>query len=421
MTLVVTTPQGVMLRRVPSASPLPEATAPGYAVEEATLDAAARWGLPDFIFSPVQGRVGSGVREVGDGIVIVGSIGAVLQMKTRTAASDDAQKEASWLNKNVAKALRQCRGTIRRLRSQPTEMTNARGRPIPIDGGDYEWLCVVVVEHDELPVGYTAALTPNTTDEVVILRRDWEFLFDHLRSTRAVLSYLKRVGGQPYVLGKEPVRYHELALADLAAEPEPVDPALDTRGTLIRSMPRAPLEPAGSEETQYHLLLRMMMEDIANSPVDESSELNRLWMLGELDSLPVAARTELGEVLFGFMSRLSGWTGDGVRTETRVILPNPGAFAPLVFMIGSSFSELARDALRCRTHLLHYDYMQATGIEDVTTVGVLLTPGTRSGRPWDTTTVAMQGDQGHSEEDIQDLRAYVDGALQPRPNGLGAG
>jgi NCS1 nucleoside transporter family len=54
----------------------------------------------------------------------------------------------------------------------------------------------------------------------VELRRDWEWLFDNLKSTHLVAQYLRRVAGEAIELGTEPVRYFDKAPANVAAEPE---------------------------------------------------------------------------------------------------------------------------------------------------------------------------------------------------------
>jgi hypothetical protein len=41
-------------------------------------------------------------------------------------------------------------------------------------------------------------------------------------------------------------------------------------------------------------MLRMIMEDIANTPIPADSEPDRLLTLAAIDGLPVAQRTELG-------------------------------------------------------------------------------------------------------------------------------
>src|SRR5437773_2240661 len=68
--LLVETAEGPMLRLVPGASPLGDGESEGRAAETATHEAAALWGLPDFVYLPDVVQVSSGVRELGDGIVI---------------------------------------------------------------------------------------------------------------------------------------------------------------------------------------------------------------------------------------------------------------------------------------------------------------------------------------------------------------
>ena len=66
VTLMVETAGGVLIQRIGAASPLRADIARGSAAEEATQDAAALWGLPDFVYRPVVLPVGSGSRELGD-------------------------------------------------------------------------------------------------------------------------------------------------------------------------------------------------------------------------------------------------------------------------------------------------------------------------------------------------------------------
>ena len=50
--------------------------------------------------------------------------------------------------------------------------------------------------------------------------------------------------------------------------------------------------------------------------------------------------------------------------------------------------------------------------EDCSTVGVLLTPGTSSGRAWDTTMVAAKGDQELDTEYVAFIRTQLDDSLR---------
>jgi hypothetical protein len=419
LTLVIDTGAGTAIRRIAGASPLPEGKTQGYAAEDAIRSAAATWGLPDFVFLPEQQRVGSGVRELGDGLLLVGEYAAVLQSKSRTDPTDRPNRERSWLRKNVTTGLSQGSGTVRRLKLTAAAMTNARGRTVPVDGTSFTWLTVVVVDHANPPRGFLPPAAPTEIPAIVLLRRDWEFLFDHLRSSRAVLAYLLRAArtGDIVELGEEPRRYHEYALADIAAASDPVHPSVASliaaRPSSVISTPLAPLEPAGGDDQAAHAMLRMIMEDIADTPIPADSEPNRLLMLAAIDGLPVAQRTELGATLIRFIVAIAQHTGDSTLVHSRTVLPNPGNFTPLIFLVASERSEDATDALTLRTNLLHCDFNAAVGGWEHCTVGIMLTPSTAAGRLWDTSTSALWGDPGHAPEVVEQMRAVIAASALP--------
>jgi hypothetical protein len=364
--------------------------------------------MPDFVFRPTPQRTGPGVREPGDSLLIVGDHAAVLQNKTRDEPGHDRAKEARWLAKHIAKAVDQATGTVRHLTMQPAQLFNVRDRPITVDARRYTWISIVVIDHPDPPEDFVPVLGTATPPVVVLLRRDWEFLFDHLHSTRAVLAYLTRVAGEPLALGREPMRYHEYALADIDTAPTPVDARLTHFLGISASTAHAPLHPAGYDDMPAHLLLRVIMEDIADSPLPPGTpQDDLLWVLSELDGMPVEARTELGNTLIGFMASLADWTGEGTRVHSRTVTPNPGAFSPLLFMAASRLSDEAKHALLFKTQLLHHDYHAAADTPEGSTVGIMLTPSQHPRRRWDTTMQAAKGNQGHSPSDIERLRELV--------------
>src|SRR5205807_1725602 len=97
VTLEVETPNGVFLRQVRPATVLRKGVPSGPAAENATRSAAAYWGLPDFVFRPAQRIRGSSTREIGDVIVVVGVVGASIQVKARHALTTSEAEERSWL------------------------------------------------------------------------------------------------------------------------------------------------------------------------------------------------------------------------------------------------------------------------------------------------------------------------------------
>lgn len=411
LTLLIDTPDGLLHREVAAAAPLPEGVERGVAAEEAIRFAAALWGMPDFIFEPTHEASGSGVREVGDGILITSGVAVMIQSKARSGVGSTPEKERNWLDKNIAKGLRQAAGSIRRLRSRPVQMTNRRGRDVIIDGAALSWVSVVLVDHDSVPEGYVPPELPS--DAVVMMRRDWEFLFNHLRSARWVAHYLSRIVGEPHTLGTEPVRYHELALEDLAA-PEREVPQWATNAAVLMPMPSAPLEVASAKTTGAHLVLRSIQEDIALTPAPSARELDRIEVLSRLDGIPVAGRTDLGDRLRSYMAEAGTWSRRSLITSTRVYLPTqPGPFeSPVVLMVASRLDEMTKMVFRARVELAHHDFMKDTGVGELLSVGVLLSPGRSGVREWDTTMVAVDGDLELDPKYVRHIRAQLDSTLR---------
>jgi len=116
ITIEVTTAQGTFLRAVRPASILPEGVERGPIAEDAIRGAAARFGLPDFVFHPATERRGAGTREIGDAIIVTGRRGLSLQVKARQQVTDDVDRERAWLERRAAEGSRHATGTIRRLR-----------------------------------------------------------------------------------------------------------------------------------------------------------------------------------------------------------------------------------------------------------------------------------------------------------------
>jgi hypothetical protein len=308
---------------VPTARPLPGRGERGPEAEDATADAASLWGLPDFVYRAGAQPTASGVDEIGDRLLVVGDTGVVVQVKCRDAVTDDSDKEGRWIVKHTGKAVRQARGTVRTLRRKSITAVNARGREIEIGADGRRWLGVVVIDHPSPPENLDLELDGSAEDLVVLLRRDWEFLFDQLKSTHAVVEYLRRVSGEIIELGTEPLRYYDLAQADAQAQPDPVDPALLAAGGIHASAPLLPLAPVASEDRDAHRLVRMILEDIAISRAPGVSDAQRLRALAELDRLPVSHRADVGRFL---LAKFNEVLEEADRFEVRRLVGRSGAF-----------------------------------------------------------------------------------------------
>lgn len=403
LTLFIETDAGTMLRTIPRASPLRDDMDRGGAAEAATHDAAAVWGLPDFVYRAELRRVGSGSREIGDRLLLVGSVGVVVQVKCRHKASADPDKERRWFDKNVKKALAQANGTIRGLKNASARLTSARGRSIEIDGNTLRWIAVIVLEHPDAPIGIIPAIGESANPAVAILRRDWEFLFEQLKSTHAVCGYFERVASEAVELGQEPVRYFQLALADEQAPPGPLDPALLGAEGRSVSSPLLPLVPAASDDEQAHRLVRSIFEDIATSGLRQVDETDRVRALAELDRLPVSDRAEIGKLLINSLAAVMKTPAGTTEWRLRRMVGGMGGeqTVQLAFGACSAFSPEHQAAFNAWVQLRHYEVQQV--IDDgagLTTVGVLLTPRPDGQRPWDTTLAAVSGDLQLTPEEL---------------------
>lgn len=403
--LTVETAAGTLIRGVPAAMPLRLDRPQGEAAEQATHGAASLWGLPDFFLRPKVRKVGSTTREIGDGLLIVGGLGVVLQVKSRHSVSDQVERERKWLGKNINKALRQGRGTIRRLRQAPELMVNGRDRQVLVDGNDFLWLTVVVIDHDQVPSDFIPD-DDKLEGAVVLLRRDWEFLYDQLKSSFAVASYLARVAGGPIELGTEPVRYHQLANADAEAEPDPFPEQSRVRGARKIWRPKLPLEPvahrANSAEPQR--MFRLILEYISSiDAVNGMTEEVRVRALGELDRLPVQDREVVGDYLLKGLERLQPLS-KGLEWRMRRVFGGLGS-TQLVFGVCSGpHSEVVEGLLNAYVQLRHHEFCKRLEADaSPLTVGVLLTPRVDSDMPFDTTLGAIIGPIALTEADVERL------------------
>ena len=384
ITIEVTTAQGTFLRAVRPASILPEGVERGPIAEDAIRGAAARFGLPDFVFHPATERRGAGTREIGDAIIVTGRRGLSLQVKARQQVTDDVDRERAWLERRAAEGSRQASGTIRRLRYPgTTRLENLRGDVIAIVGRDVEWTPVVVLDHPGVP---DVALGG---DVVVLSRRDWEFLFQQLQSTVAVVDYLHRVGTLgPGQFNLEAVRYYELAQADAATTPAEVDPAFVAIGARNESAPMLPLPPAEPAN-----LIRWILEDIASVPRRDYSEeqaRGRLTMLAIIDSAPIGTREQMAKTILAWFDQVQAAPPEAFWWRVRNYIYF-GRMHLLIAVTGQA-NPIVAEAFGHLIRLRHVERGERSANEaELTTVGVLLQPRREGRLPWDTTAGMVEG------------------------------
>ncbi|MFG2271053.1 hypothetical protein ACGFNY_15035 [Streptomyces chartreusis] len=414
-TLIVDTANGPYMRRIPPALPLPSGVEHGPGAEAAAHTAAATCGLPDFVFQPAYARKGSARRELSDGLLLSGRRGAVIQVKARTIQPKEADREVSWIRKVAAKAMSQAKGTVRQLRLLPADMVNGRGRTLSVDGNAFEWMAVFLLDHQHVPDGTICSWEPIGIPSVALTRRDWDFLFDQLRSTTAVIDYLFRAAAEPPVaLGDEPVRYYELAAADADTPPADIDTELVGPGGRLFSAPQLPQTPVGAAGTQAHLVLRMVLEDITTSPLpDHADEADRLDVLSLLDQLPVGVREEWGRLLLEMLDDVTHVPDDNLKWRFRRQL-NADATCQTVYTCATRFDEHVQAAFGSYVQLRHHEVAARTGRGDeLVTVGVMLTPNYSGNRPWDTTMFRVFGASQLTDEEVAQFSELWKHGLSP--------
>ncbi|MEU9882555.1 hypothetical protein [Streptomyces phaeochromogenes] len=405
LTLIVDTANGPYVRRIPPALPLPSDVEHGPGAEAAAHTAAATWGLPDFVFQSAYVSKGSGRRELGDRLLISGGRGAVVQVKARTVQPKEPAGEIAWIQKVATKAMRQAKGTVRQLRMLPADMVNGRDRTLSVDGNAFEWIGVFLLDHEQVPSGTICSLEPIGIPAIALTRRDWDFLFDQLRSTTAVLDYLFRAAAEPPIaLGEEPVRYYEFAAADEEAPPADIDTELVGPGGRLFSTPLLPQTPIGAAGTRAHLVLRLVLEDITTSPLpDHAGEADRLAVLSDLDQLPVGVREEWGQLLLEMLDDVTQVPAESTKWRFRRQL-NADATRQTVYACATRFDEQIQAIFGSYVQLRHHEVAERIGRPDgLVTVGVVLTPSRSGRRPWDTTMIRVHGPSTLTDEEAAEF------------------
>lgn len=405
MIMIVNTEQGVFGRIVPQSAALDPNLRRGSAAENATLGAAARWGLPDFVLTPLTVTKSTGTRELGDGTIVFGKRALAIQVKARDQSSPNPERERAWIAKNAGKGARQAAGSVRSLTDTPVSMTNVRGRSITVNGSSLDWVGVVIVDHDNPPDDIAPVPSAPSLPIVALLRREWEFLFDHLRSVTALGSYLHRIKDDEVAPGDHPAHYYELATADKRATTNPEQlPVSLASGEQRLSYPLLPTEPASSVDEQGAAMFRQMLEDLATSPWDRPEE-DRLTLLHLLDRQAVTERARVGRRMIDLLRSTSAVSRDATRFDLRRYVFGERDFQ-LGFGVCNKFSDHHREAFRRWVMLRHYEWTETLPEDDregIWTVAILLTPRYDGLRPWDITVFAING---VLDIDDADLDAY---------------
>lgn len=333
-----------------------------------------------------------------------------MQVKAREGATDDPQREANWLRKKAGEGLRQAHGTIRStLTDSALKLTNLRDRTVSLPGGTIHWVPVVIVDHPNPPHD---VIPDREMDKhgLVLLRRDWEFLWDQLRSVTAIVDYAHRVADDDRVaFGSEANRYFDLAERDERAEPEPVAAWMTATGATQTSGPTLPREPADTSDTVGHAVFHRILEDIAATDFT-GDEQTRVEVLALIDQVAVTHRADLGRTLLRRIDHCALTLADTLRAQHRIMFVRGGELH-LAFSVFSQFTGYHRQLYE--TWLLHrrQRFLQDSGAEGPEypwSVGVLLTPRPDGRRLWDTTVFATNSGPAYEHAEFDQLTVALD-------------
>jgi hypothetical protein len=210
---------------------------------------------------------------------------------------------------------------------------------------------------------------------------------------------------------KRPLRYYDLAQADLEAAQGPTSIEVLGHPGFRMGSPLLPLAPAGAEKPTPHLLVRAILEDLATAPNSEVPEPYRLRYLAILDSLTVIDRQGLGEFMLQSMKDVTDEASpDGASWRFRTII-TPGPPDPPSLHLG--FAACSREhgeyivgAFEGWIRLRRHDIVQA--FDDprlpLTTIGVLVTPKPGVEEGWDTTLMSATEWPELEAQEIANLR-----------------
>jgi hypothetical protein len=293
------------------------------------------------VFRPKVVKKGSGLREIGDGTIITGGRGISLQVKAREGVTDDLQREASWLQKKAGEGLRQAHGTIRSTLNDPNlTLTNLRDRTVRLPGDTLDWVPVVILDHPSPPDDVLPDREPDERG-LVLLRRDWEFLWNQLLSIAAIVDYAHRVADDDRIrLGTEANRYLDLADKDERAEPNPVAGWITDLGASQTSGPTLPREPADTADTVGHAVFHPILEDIAATDFT-GDEQARIEVLALIHQVAVTHRAELGRTLLRRIDHCALAPTDTLRAQHRMMFVNGGRLQ-VAFSVYSQFTGYHR-------------------------------------------------------------------------------
>ena len=353
-------------------------------LETLVREIAAGAGVPDFVFKPVEIDKGGARREVGDALLWIGHQIVVVSIKSRDpgVGTDTPERRDSWLGKNIAKAISQINGTVRILKTK-TDLTlqSERGVSIPWDLNMVdEILGVVVVDHPDL-WQYTPDSSSAVVPTHVVSAEDWHHLHTRLWSTASVVGYLHwrtRSGlhALPFAAEKDVIACSHLAEADLPrgtpfeVKPGAWDKAWDERPEIF----------FGTDPNhRFACIVDAMIVGAAEQDplyTNVTSPADYLHIIEFLDRIPPFVRVRLGQ---GVMRKCEA-VGRNGGYDAMLAVVEPGL---MVMLADDSDREQRTRRIQGLTLARHTQLVEATGNQELVTLGIATEPSPSPGRSHD--------------------------------------
>jgi hypothetical protein len=352
--------------------------------EERVAEAAGAWGLPDFVFDPVEISKGGALRELGDSLIWIGHQIIIVSVKTRSSPHDSEERARSWLDKHIARANRQINGTYRTLKNPPTDilLRSRRGVEVPWDPRAATSFCgVVVIDYDH-PVDYVPNLDQLRIPTTAVVSDDWELLTSTLISTASLANYIMlRAGvGITISLGHEDYLLHQVLVAESRGDRKRITSDALIEGRWDDRSDRPSDAVFGSmPDHEYALIVNEMIAGAADQEREFSTlreAHDYLRMIEFLDRIPPMHRVELGKKVIE-KCHSAGKTGQAQSALVRTVS------GPLVFVSHQGPRDKRVQWLQAHVMARHTQLQEALDGFVITTLGVATEPVPTAGRSHD--------------------------------------
>lgn len=371
----------------------------GLDVERRRREITAYHGVPDFVFRPVDVPKGTAKREVGDFLLWVGDVVAIVSHKSREPAA--AQRETQdrrrrWLDSAISDAFDQIGGVARNLQSAaPGEIVleSERGVSVPWDPARVvAYVGAVVVDGPEPDRDYAPPVMDDPVPTIAMFAADWDRLNRLLPSTMTMIRYVaNRYDLIPRCpMGAELDVFALIIEHEHTGEPIEIPASGLPKDHFRQTLMTHPDWFLGSHpEDRFAYVVDAMIEGAADADPaysDSSDPLAYLRIIEFLDRTPLRLRVKLGKAALE-RARRAGRTGD--RTSTLFGMPH----GLMVFVADPAERTERAQWLRSLTAARHSQALDAGAPSTLVTLGVA--------------TDAIPSEQGRSHDFV-----YITGGIR---------